>query len=228
MNVLELHDVELAYAQRVVLSGVSLVVEPKERVAVLGRNGVGKSTLLDVIVGVRAPRRGRVQVLGRTPPVRGVGFVPQDTAASFLPWFSVRDNLTLPLRLSHAGKHERERGLAEVRERFDPAHGLELDASIHTLSTGQLQLAALLRAFIARPKLVVCDEPFSALDAHTREHARRTIAELCAPPDGPALVLVTHDAEDVRVLAHRSFVLNSAQPQPDDSLRSLHRVGLAT
>lgn len=210
MNVIELHDVAVAHGARVVLDGVSLTVAEHERVAVLGPNGAGKSSLLEVIVGMAPAARGAVRVLGATPPAPGVGFLPQQVASSFLPWLSVRDNVLLPLRVRRAGAQAERTALDEVCARFDPARTLDLGARRSGFSAGQLQLAAMLRAFIAAPRVVVCDEPFSALDAGTHERVRGALLEACSRPGGPALLLVTHDDADVRVLAQRALALAPA------------------
>jgi NitT/TauT family transport system ATP-binding protein len=207
VNAVELHDATVVRGEQTIFSGLSLQVGEHERVAVRGPNGCGKSTLLDVLLGLRALRKGTVTVLGQPPPSPEVGFVPQDPGASLLPWLSVRDNVALPLRLLGAPRHSIETAVCEVRDRLDPQHSLPLSLRPAQLSVGQRQLAALLRALIARPRLLLCDEPFSALDAASRAHLREVLARTTGGASGPALVFVTHDPDDLAELAERSILL---------------------
>lgn len=200
---IELSRVSLALGGRPLFRDLSLRVERGERLAVVGDNGVGKSTLLDLMVGVRRPDGGRVSVLGRRPPSSAVGLVPQDLGASLLPWFDVRDNVLLPLRARRASRDEQRRRLEEIVARIDPQGTVDLDALPETLSGGQRQLVALMRALVAAPAVLVCDEPLSAIDAGSRARLREVLASVVGAADGPALILVTHDPADHRGLADR-------------------------
>ncbi len=185
-----------------ILDRIELVVREGERVALSGPNGAGKSTLLDVVVGLRRPQRGCVRVLGRTPPDRAIGFVPQDAGASLLPWLSARENVALPLRIAGVRAPERTAAIERARRRVDPGSTIDLDAPPDALSGGQRQRVAMMRALVGEPALLVCDEPFSAADAAAREAARATLRELCEA-NGRALIIATHDQDDVRELATR-------------------------
>lgn len=185
-----------------ILDRIELVVREGERVALSGPNGAGKSTLLDVVVGLRRPQRGCVRVLGRTPPDRAIGFVPQDAGASLLPWLSARENVALPLRIAGVRAPERTAAIERARRRVDPGSTIALDAPPDALSGGQRQRVAMMRALVGEPALLVFDEPFSAADAAAREAARATLRELCEA-SGRALIIATHDQDDVRELATR-------------------------
>lgn len=215
LPVAELSGVALAFDGRPLFRDLSLRIERSDRLAIVGDNGVGKSTLLDVLLGIRRPDAGRVVILGEPPPCASVGFVPQDPGASLLPWLRAGDNVVLPLRAQGVPRHERRRRLHETRARLDPDGTLDLDAYPETLSGGQRQLVALMRAVVARPVLLVCDEPMSALDVAAKARLRRTLASLLEAPDGPALVMVTHEPEDVRGLARRIVRLSGRPARLD-------------
>lgn len=202
----ELRDVGVTLGGRDVLRGVTLTVEESERVAIMGANGAGKSTLLDVVLGLR-PCRGVVRVLGARPPHPRIGFVPQDPGASLLPWFDVRRNVLLPLEVRG---EPTEGALEAVLAALDPAGRIDPRASPAALSGGQRQLVALLRALVGRPRLLVCDEPFSALDAPARAQLSAALLAACSGPGAPALVLVTHDAASALALASRVVVLGGS------------------
>jgi NitT/TauT family transport system ATP-binding protein len=209
-DVIELSGVCVSIDGARILDRVELVVRAGERVAVCGPNGGGKSTLLDVVVGLRRPDGGRVRVLGRTPPDRGIGFVPQDASASLLPWLSARENVALPLRIAGARARERAASIELARRRVDPASTIDLDVRPNALSGGQRQRVAMMRALVGEPAILVCDEPFSAADAASRESMRVMLRELCEA-SGRALIIATHDADDVRELATRVVHLAPAR-----------------
>ncbi len=206
--VVALDDVWLSRGGRPIIDGVSLRVARGDRVAVLGGNGAGKSTLLDAVLGLLRPSRGTVRVLGHAPPSRAVGFVPQDPGASLLPWFDVRTNVLLPLRIRHASRTARVRAFDHVRRQVDPEGHIDPRARPHQLSGGEQQLVALMRALVGAPRVLVCDEPLSAIDAASRPRLRRTLRAVCDAPGGPALLFVSHDARDVSGLAQRVHVLS--------------------
>lgn len=197
-----LDDVRVSLGGAEVLGGISLTLRRGERLAVLGTNAVGKSTLLDVVLGLTACR-GAVCVDDEVRP----GFVPQDPGASLLPWFDVRQNVLLPLEARGADPSTWGAALEEVRAKLDPDGALDLDAYPQALSGGQRQLAALMRGLIGRPRLLVCDEPFSAIDAPSRARLRRALEEVCEAEGGPSLLLVTHDVETALTLSTRLLVL---------------------
>ncbi len=208
---LALDGVAVSLGDRPVLRDFDLRIGPDERVAIMGPNGVGKSTLLDIMLGLRPVDRGDVDVLGSRPPNRRVGFVPQDPGASLLPWFTVRQNVLLPLDARGVSRDEAEAALERARSQLDPEHTLNLDARPSRLSGGERQRAALMRGVIGQPSLLICDEPFSAIDAPSRARARAALRAVCEAKDGPGLVIVTHDSATALSLATR-VVLLSGQP----------------
>ena len=190
----------------IALDGLDLRVAEREIVAVVGPNGCGKSTLLRVISGLLAPDRGTVLAYDSTVADVDprVGLVFQEPR--LLPWRDVLSNVALPLELAGVEHDERE---AQAREALDLT-GLDgfADALPDQLSGGMAQRAALARALILRPDVLLLDEPFSALDALTRE---RLDAELLAlwGQTGTTIVLVTHSISEAVFLSDRVLVMSS-------------------
>ena len=185
------------------LGQLSLSVAEGEVLAVIGASGCGKSTLLRLVAGLEAPSEGRIGLDGvpLTGPSPRVGVVFQEPR--LMPWLKVKDNVAfgLPRRLSAA---ERERRAAAEIERVGLA-GFA-DALPKTLSGGMAQRAALARALVTRPAVLLLDEPFSALDALTRQSLQAELVGLWQR-DRPTLILVTHDLDEALFLADRVVVL---------------------
>jgi sulfonate transport system ATP-binding protein len=188
------------------LSGLRLEVAQGEILAVVGGSGCGKSTLLRLIAGLESPSEGSVTLDG-TPvaaPRPEIGIVFQEPR--LLPWLSVRDNVGFGLRALR--EPERRARVDEALARV----GLKDFAGCwpRELSGGMAQRAALARALVQHPRVLLLDEPFSALDALTRYDLQSHLLDLWAWTR-PTMVLVTHDIEEALVLADRVVVL---QPRP--------------
>uniref|UniRef100_A0A7C2E1Y3 ABC transporter ATP-binding protein n=1 Tax=Ammonifex degensii TaxID=42838 RepID=A0A7C2E1Y3_9THEO len=176
--------------------------------AVIGPSGCGKSTLLYILAGLLAPVRGEVLINGERPVPgrRATSLILQDYG--LLPWKTVWDNAVLglvirrlPSReiLSRGEKVLREMGLWELRKHY-PAE----------LSGGQRQRVAIARSLATEPDLLLMDEPFSSLDALTRESFQEILREV-AESRGLTVVLVTHDIEEAAYLGRRVIVFT---PRP--------------
>jgi sulfonate transport system ATP-binding protein len=190
---------EKLHGTRVVLRDLAFAVEPGEIVAVLGTSGCGKSTLLRSIAGLDTQYTGRIShEAGRT------GFVFQEPR--LMPWLTVADNVGFPL--GHAkGTHPR------VLELLDEV-GLSHAATYHPkqLSGGMAQRAAIARALVSAPDLLLLDEPFSALDVLTKGRLHRLVRDLVQRHTIGA-VFVTHDPDEALALAGRVLVMSS-EPGP--------------
>jgi NitT/TauT family transport system ATP-binding protein len=191
--------------------GMTLDVEPGSFTAIIGPNGCGKSTLLRVIAGLLPPTTGSV-TLGEpgTPPGAGDGRISLAfQQPRLIPWLSTLDNVALPLALSRtdaALNGERRRLAMEALERVGLVHAAARKP--RELSGGMQQRAALARALISDPPVLLLDEPFSALDALTREAFDAELQSLWL--DRPrTVILVTHSVSEAIGLADRIVVMTA-------------------
>jgi sulfonate transport system ATP-binding protein len=191
-----------SFGSRVVLRGVDLEIGSGEFVALLGRSGSGKSTILRVLAGLDDGVTGELFV----PERRSVVF--QDPR--LLPWADVLDNVLLGLSGSAATIRGQE-ALGEVG-----LAGHEHDWP-KTLSGGEAQRVSLARALVRHPDLLLLDEPFGALDALTRMKMHALVAQLCERHH-PAVLLVTHDVDEAILLADRILVLTEGQISLDTTV----------
>lgn len=213
-----LSNVDKWYGNRQVLHGVSLEISTHEIVALVGRSGCGKSTVLRVLAGLSPDHTGRREVAGAP----AVAF----QEPRLLPWRDVLTNVLYGLNrtaLPHdAARKRSEQALAEI--------GLADHSSAwpRTLSGGQAQRVSLARALVAEPRLLLLDEPFGALDALTRLSMRALLLELWRH-HGFGVLLVTHDVDEAIELADRVLVLEDGrvghaieieQPRPGPSERT--------
>jgi len=205
---IEIADLWKAFGAVPALKGVSLQVERGSVVAIIGPSGSGKSTLLRIVAGLERPDTGEVLLSGEdatgiAPQRRNVGFVFQHYAA--FKHMTVRDNVAFALTI-------RKRPKQEIRERVDEL--LELvqlsgfaDRYPSKLSGGQRQRMALARALAAKPRVLLLDEPFGALDARVRAELRDWLRRLHEEVH-VTTVFVTHDQEEAMEVADRVAVLD--------------------
>ena len=210
----QLRDLSFAFATRgggslPVVGGVDLSIPGGGIVALVGPNGCGKSTLLRVIAGLLEPGEGEALLDGA--PIDGpdprIGLVFQEPR--LLPWRSAADNITYPLELAGWPAARRRERLARLSELVD------LDPAVTTsrpaeLSGGTRQRVALARALALEPEVLLLDEPFSALDALTRERFDLELLRLWERA-ATTIVIVTHSIPEAVLIADRVVVL-SARP----------------
>ena len=188
----------------VALSAIDVALERGEILGIVGTSGSGKSTLLRLVAGLDRPSEGAVLLDGVpvTGPRPELGLVFQEPR--LMPWLTVRENVEFAL--PDSPKAERRARAEAALARVDLA-GFA-DALPRALSGGMAQRAAIARALVARPEVLLLDEPFSALDAFTRMALQDHLLEIWRH-DRPTLVLVTHDIEEALVLSDRVLVLRA-------------------
>ena len=202
---ISLKNVEFAYGTQeggsTVLKNLELEVPGEKTLAIVGISGSGKTTLLHVMAGLLRPTAGIVYFDGAelTGPRSEIAVVFQDH--QLFPWKNVAENVGLPLRLQK-DKQEKDK-VAEVLERL----GIKEHTKKYPmqLSGGQRQRAAVGRAIIGNPRVLLMDEPFSALDPLTRRILRRDISDLCVEKK-LSCALVTHSIEEALVMGDRIAV----------------------
>lgn len=193
-----------AFNGREVLRGLDLSIAPGEFVALLGRSGTGKSTLLRILGGLDADYGGAVLV----PRRRAVVF----QEPRLLPWQRVLPNVSLGLEPGPGGRGDlRRQSLGALDEVGLADHARAWPV---TLSGGEAQRVALARALVREPQLMLLDEPFGALDALTRTRMHTLLQDLCARHH-PAVLLVTHDVDEAILLADRVLVLTDGRVSVD-------------
>lgn len=200
--IVSLRGVAKAFGQRSAIADVDLDVDDGEFLAVLGPSGCGKTTLLRLIAGLDAPTAGTVSGRDLDPAEGGIAYVFQDP--TLLPWATVFDNVYLPLRIAGVARSvARDR----VRAMIDRVGlGGREDAWPHALSGGMRMRAALARALVTRPGLLLMDEPFAALDEITRQRLNDDLLGIVAESRCTVL-FVTHSVAESVYLATRLVVM---------------------
>lgn len=200
--------VRKSWQQVTALQNFSLDIAAGELVVLVGSSGCGKSTLLRMLIGLEPVTQGEIRINGE--PVRGVGkergIVFQEPR--LFPWLTVIDNVMLGLadeKLSRGMKRQRALAMLERVQLQEFAHALP-----SRLSGGMAQRVAIARGLIARPQILMLDEPFGALDALTRHTLQQELLHIHRST-GTTTLLVTHDVEEAVALADRVVVLS---PRP--------------
>ncbi|MGO4998353.1 ABC transporter ATP-binding protein [Oceanisphaera sp. W20_SRM_FM3] len=222
MHYLEVANLAKSFADTSVFKGISFDIRKGEFITLLGPSGCGKSTLLRSLAGLVTPDCGQIRVAGEDITYlkaqhRGIGMVFQHYA--LFPNLTVAGNVGFGLTMQRLNKAEITRRVGEVlelvglneREHHYPAQ----------LSGGQRQRVALARALVVRPRILLLDEPLSALDAPIRKHLREQIRSIQRQLD-LTTVFVTHDQEEALTLSDRVFVMNEGQIVQADTAEAIY------
>jgi NitT/TauT family transport system ATP-binding protein len=207
--VLEVLKLTHTYGDQTALDDVSFEVGDGELVSIVGKSGCGKSTLLRAIAGLISPTAGEVRLSGRavTGVPEDLAVVFQDYSRSLLPWMSVRDNVTFPLKRRGLDRGARREAAASALDAVGLA-GAE-GKYPWQLSGGMQQRVAIARALAYRPTLLLMDEPFGSVDAQTREDLEDLLLQVRAASD-MTILLVTHDIDESVYVSDRVLVLGRA------------------
>jgi len=221
---LRVSDLALSYGATPVLKGVGMEVETGEVVSLVGPSGSGKSTLLRAVIGLQAPSEGTVEL---SIASQEVGFLFQDDA--LLPWRRAAENVALGLRLRGVAHRQALARAEEWLERVG-LHGLG-GRYPRELSGGQRKRVALAQVLALEPKLLLMDEPFSALDAITRARLSQDLLRFIEARQ-MSVLLVTHDLEEALALSDVVYLLSQGPnariagqypvpiPRPRDVIRA--------
>jgi len=200
------------------LRGVSEDVGPGEIVSVLGKSGIGKSTLLRIIAGLESADEGSVLVGGQVTnqPHEALGYLVQDYSHSLFPWLSVAGNLRMGLHASALGKKERDHKIREALAQV----GLSGNEKKYPwqLSGGMQQRVALARAIIRRPKLLLLDEPFASVDSFVRMELEDLTRSILREHNITAII-VTHDIDEAIYMADRVVTLSGFPARVSSSIK---------
>ncbi|BCD84161.1 spermidine/putrescine ABC transporter ATP-binding protein [Pseudomonas solani] len=211
MSFLSIQGLHKSYAATSIFSDINCEIGKGEFVTLLGPSGCGKSTLLRCIAGLTEVNGGKIVLDGQdlvplAPQKRGIGMVFQSYA--LFPNMTAAQNVAFGLRMQKASKEESARRVQEALAM------VELDTYAdrypHQLSGGQCQRVALARSLVTRPRLLLLDEPLSALDARIRKHLREQIRSI-QQELGLTTLFVTHDQEEALTMSDRIFLMNAGR-----------------
>ena len=211
---LEARGLDVLYGDYQILWNAHFRADAGEVVAILGPNGAGKSTLMNTLSGLVRARNGEItfkqQPIGGMPPHRivGLGLAHVLERRRLFPYLTVRENLILGAYNRSARAH-REQGLADVEALF-PFLRTRAGQPAHTLSGGEQQMVAIARGLMARPSLLMVDEPFLGLAPRVVEQIAEVIGTINRER-GIAVVFIEQNVELALRLAHRGYVLESGR-----------------
>ncbi len=215
MPVLEAHGLVKRFASTVAVAGVSLTVEPAERVALLGPNGAGKTTTLMMLLGVITPDDGWVEVCGhRLPNGRSQALAQVGFSAGYMP---LAERLKVHEFLRTYGElyglSETSGRIKENLDRFRIGHLAETMCT--QLSSGQRTLVGMVKATLHEPRLLVLDEPTASLDPEVAQRVRTGLQDLCRE-EGTALLITSHNMVEIERLCERVVFLSGGRVVADD------------
>lgn len=211
MSYITIKNIEKYFGKNKILDNINIDIEKGEFVSLLGPSGCGKTTLLRIISGLETKNSGEIYVEGKeisrvSPAKRNIGIVFQNYV--LFPNLTVYENIAYGLVNKRVEKDEIERRVNDILEKIDLKHIKHKYPK--QLSGGQQQRVALARAVVLSPKILLLDEPLSALDAKVRESLRKEIKTL-QKELGITTIMVTHDQEEALTMSDKIVVMNKGE-----------------
>jgi len=194
---------------RAIFKDINLNISPGEFVSICGLSGVGKSTFVRVLAGLINPTSGSVYSDGELVknPSKSMSFVSQDYSRSLFPWLTVTKNVALPFRGKEIAKKDVEIRVANALTEVGLSNFS--DSYPWQLSGGMQQRVAIARAIVTRPRLLLLDEPFASVDAHTRFELEDLVLNLVDEVNATT-IMVTHDIDEATYMSDRVFVMTGS------------------
>lgn len=211
MAILQIQDISKRFGEQTIVDHINLDIKSGEFFTLLGPSGCGKTTLLRMIAGFIKPDSGKILLEGNDitylPPEKRTLHTIFQSYALF-PHFTVFENISFPLKMA---KWSKERIIHQVQELLEDVQLTQFAQCYpHELSGGQKQRVAIARSLVDRPKILLLDEPLSALDARLREHMHMELVKL-QEETGVTFIYVTHDQSEALALSSRMAVMNMGQ-----------------
>ena len=225
-DIVELKNVTQAYGSTVIIKDLNLLVEADKTdkgqfIVILGHSGCGKSTILRYIAGLQEPTSGQVLICGKERSQLGlsndrISMVFQQYSS--LPWYSVLDNIVLGLKFAGVGKKEREEKAMDMIKLVGLEGHEHKYALYPVLSGGQLQRVAIARSLLTNSEILLMDEPFGALDIHTRLSMQDLLASIWDKLK-LTVIFVTHDISEAVYLGDWIWLMSSNPGQIVERIR---------
>ena len=223
MPLLETTELVKSYGNRRVVDKVSYTVDTGEIVGLLGRNGAGKTTSFRMTIGMIAPEAGRVTFRGKNvtnlPMYKharlGMGYLSQES--SVFQRLSVENNLMAILETVRISRSARKNRCEELLEQFGLQHKRKEQA--RTCSGGERRRLEIARALITRPRLVLLDEPFAAVDPHTVEELQEEVRKLAN--EGIAILVTDHNVQQTLRICDRAYIIHEGKNLKEGDPKSI-------
>lgn len=195
--------------ENVVLKDINLTIGSKEYVSVIGHSGCGKSTMLRIIAGLETPSSGLVTLEGKRITKPGVDRMMVFQNYALLPWLTVKQNVQLPVDMG-GKKLTRSEKISLVNEHLEMVNLTDAaDKYPEQISGGMKQRVGIARALITRPKMLLMDEPFGALDALTKRKLQQQVLKIWEEHQ-QAVMMITHDVDEALYMSDRVVLMTNA------------------
>jgi len=206
MTLIKISNIFKSFSKKIVLKNINLELNKGEFSILFGPNGCGKTTLLNIVAGILKADQGKITIGDKPPNEEKIGYVFQNYRDSLLPWKTNLENIAFPLELEGVDKKERLAKAKELTNTFDLQ--IPLDNYPYQSSGGEQQLVSLLREVIAKPKVILMDEPFSALHHESRNYLKVKVQEIWERL-GLTILFVSHDISEAIQLGDNVIIMNS-------------------